>query len=695
MSVTPSIRRLVQLLGALLVTLVVLSFLLVAPLPVQAATLVVTKGMDTDDGTCNADCSLREAIIAASAGDTITFANDVATVTLTSAQLTIDKDLTIDGDTGVTIQRDAGTTTEFRIFAVTGSDTEVTLDSLTITNGFATGTFPENNGGGIFNEGTLEIISSTLAGNEAGFGGGIYNNGTLTVTSSTFSGNSASSGGGIFNNIGTLTVTSSTFSGNTASDDGGAISNVLRPLEIVNSTLSGNEAELGGGIFNGGTLTVINSTLSGNEAELGGGIYNGRLFTNIFGTLEIANSTLTGNSASSGGGGIFNEGNSDMTVTDSTLTGNSASSGGGGIFNEGTVTVTSSTLSGNRVAGSGGGIFNGGTLTVTSSTLSGNRVAGFGGGILNNAGTLTVTSSTLSGNSARPIGGSGGIRNSNGTLTLANTIVAGSTDGEGSATNDYRETGDSVVFNAEGVNIVETYDTITITPGGDGTIISGDPLLGPLQDNGGPTLTHLPQGGSPAIDAGDNAALSESTLGYDTNGDGDQDDTLDSDQRGFARIVNTTVDIGAVEVGAGDITYNISIGTDSTAEGTSGATTDVTVTVTRSGATTDASSVDVMMGGTATEGASADYTFGLASGSAGSFDGTTLTFSADETEATFTLTVQGDDEGENDEIVNVRLSNATALETPTISTVEVNLTIQDDDSASSTDPIIYLPLIAQ
>jgi hypothetical protein len=74
-----------------------------------------------------------------------------------------------------------------------------------------------------------------------------------------------------------------------------------------------------------------------------------------------------------------------------------------------------------------------------------------------------------------------------------------------------------------------------------------------VQDNGGSTLTHLPQPGSPAIDAGDDSFLSESDKlgGLDFNGDGDTDDTLTSDQRGFRpRVVGSSVDIGAVEVDA-------------------------------------------------------------------------------------------------------------------------------------------------
>jgi hypothetical protein len=64
-------------------------------------------------------------------------------------------------------------------------------------------------------------------------------------------------------------------------------------------------------------------------------------------------------------------------------------------------------------------------------------------------------------------------------------------------------------------------------------------VLGPLTDNGGPTLTHAPLPGSPAIDAGDTADA------VDAN-----DHPLRTDQRGFSRLVGDAVDIGSVEFGA-------------------------------------------------------------------------------------------------------------------------------------------------
>src|SRR5262249_55070772 len=151
-------------------------------------------------------------------------------------------------------------------------------------------------------------------------------------------------------------------------------------------------------------------------------------------------------------------------------------------------------LSGNS-ASAGGGIFNYfGLETLTNCTLSGNS-ASAGGGIYNRYSTATLTNCTLSGNSATAQGG--GILNRRFyTVTLNNTIVANSPFG-GDVHNDGPLSGSH--------NLIET----AVTGSGASTLtntIVADPLLGPLQDNGGPTFTMALLAGSPALDAGDNAA---------------------------------------------------------------------------------------------------------------------------------------------------------------------------------------------
>jgi len=290
-------------------------------------------------------------------------------------------------------------------------------------------------------------------------------------------------------------------------------SRVFQVDDGVTATIAGlTIADASQGIYNSGTLTVTNATLSRNGTPYlnlsGGGIYNS-------GTLSVSNSTLAANSAG-GGGGIFNGGT--LTVTDSTFSYNLAIDGGG-IFNGGTLTVTDSTFAGNLADDGGGGSFNHGTLTVTNSTFLDNSASSDGGGILN-YGTLTVINSTVSGNSA---GATGGGINDQGPATVANTIVAGNTAPAGP--------------DANGAVTSLGYNLIGNSSGGSGfaatDLLGVNPLLGPLQNNGGPTETMALLPGSPAIDAGNNALVPSS---------------IATDQRGAPRDVFGGVDIGAFEV---------------------------------------------------------------------------------------------------------------------------------------------------
>src|SRR4029077_3725147 len=133
----------------------------------------------------------------------------------------------------------------------------------------ANGHSPRTFGGGIYNDGTLEISSCTLSGNTATAGAGIYNSpsGALTVSNSTFFGNRGVEEGGGIQNHGTLTVSNSTFLQNAASDGGGILTRGV--LTVNNCIFSGNSSVSGGAIAGMGTLTVSNSTLSGNSGDSG------------------------------------------------------------------------------------------------------------------------------------------------------------------------------------------------------------------------------------------------------------------------------------------------------------------------------------------------------------------------------------------------------------------------------------------
>ena len=197
--------------------------------------------------------------------------------------------------------------------------------------------------------------------------------------------------------------------------------------------------------------------------------------------------------------GLRNQSNGTMTVTDSTISGNSAVMSGGGLSqNFGasiTTSVTNSTFSNNFAANGGGVQVIDGSLDLLNVTIANNRATTSGGGIDRTGGTITVTN-TLVGNNVSPTGPDG-----DGTIATAN-------------------------------NSLFSNDTDLTIGGGVGNLFNVNPLLGELQDNGGPTLTHALLRNSPAINAGDNTPVVEL---FDQRGDP------------FDRIVDMIVDIGAYE----------------------------------------------------------------------------------------------------------------------------------------------------
>ena len=234
------------------------------------------------------------------------------------------------------------------------------------------------------------------------------------------------------------------------------------------------------------TVAISGLTIRNAQGGFGGGILNGS-----GATLTITNSTISGNTAAFGGG-IFNSG--PLTIANTTVTGNTASEGGG-IYSNGSLTIINSTISGNTVNSDGGGIFNIGTVAITNSTLSSNS-ASFGGGIFT-IGTVEIGDSVLK------AGASGvNIANDGGTVTSLGYNLS-TDDGGGFLT-------------------------------GPGDQINTDPLLGPLQNNGGPTFTHELLSGSPAINAGDPNFAPPPF--FDQRGSG------------FDRVVNGRIDIGSFEV---------------------------------------------------------------------------------------------------------------------------------------------------
>ncbi|MGF1937655.1 MAG: DUF4347 domain-containing protein [Nostoc sp. ChiQUE02] len=328
-------------------------------------------------------------------------------------------------------------------------------------------------------------------------------------------------------------------------NDSGILVNNNTLLSLFNSNISNNTAtSSGGGINNKGTLKLTNTNVSGNTAiSSGGGIANQ-------GILSLTKSSVSDNTATSSGGGIYTEG--ILNVTKSSVSGNTTTSIGGGIYTEGDLKLTNSTVS-NNTANNGAGIYNGGinvsfsigTATLTNSTVSGNKALKDGGGIYN-FNSLSLINSTITNNTGDSngdgVGNGGGVFNSEPEIykypltVVGNTIIAGNFDKSSSGNINpdlsgitFKDSGNNLIGNQTG----STNFTTSTLVGTNANPI--DPKLGPLQNNGGATLTHTLLAGSPAINAGNNSLVGANV-------------TTDQRGVGFNRIFSGTVDIGAYEV---------------------------------------------------------------------------------------------------------------------------------------------------
>lgn len=181
-----------------------------------------------------------------------------------------------------------------RVFAV-NRGARLTLFDLKIVRGFA------NYGGGIYNQGVLQLSRCVLENNEGTFGGAIYNSGIAKIRYGTLARNTAANyGGAIYNLGGKTTLVDSTLEENAGRYSAGGIWNEEGLLTVANSTLARNTgSSFGGGLFNAsGTALFTNSTLSGNSA----GIDSGGAFNSLTGQLGLTHSTVAGNAARTGGG---------------------------------------------------------------------------------------------------------------------------------------------------------------------------------------------------------------------------------------------------------------------------------------------------------------------------------------------------------------------------------------------------------
>jgi Domain of unknown function (DUF4082)/Bacterial Ig-like domain/Divergent InlB B-repeat domain/Protein of unknown function (DUF1036) len=279
-----------------------------------------------------------------------------------------------------------------------------------------------------------------------------------------------------------------------------------------------------------GIVTVFGLTLKEGNANLQDG--GGAILVDS-GTITINHCTLSDNFGFGGGGGIRKTGPGAMTISNSTLSNNSVRRGGfiGSDF--------------------GGGIkLEQGMLTIDNSTVSGNKSARGGGISVHNDSILILNSSTVTSNSAsvidpRSISGGGGIF-LGGVLILSNSIIAGNSSSMG------KEIQNSGTLRSLGHNLFGENGVAGVTSGttlaDSDLILSGsiNTVIGPLANNGGPTLTHLLIDGGPAIDAGKNNPPSQ---------------RVTTDQRGigFFRVNDGTIDIGAIESAARTNNLNVDL----------------------------------------------------------------------------------------------------------------------------------------
>jgi len=321
----------------------------------------------------------------------------------------------------------------------------------------------------------------------------------------------------------------------------------ISDLTITNGYTTG----FGGGIHNeDATLTLNGCTITNNSSSSypGGAIHNDAEDIG-YATLEMNNCLVADNS----GGGIYNDavggGTATLEITDSVLSNNS----GNAIYSEGwsclfcghgtaTVQITNSSIKDNRGAiysdtGEGGPV----TVSITNSTVNANAGPAVYGGTF---ARILVSNSTISENSG---GGLYNISESSGSSVYDTTMSNNGTElsGYGGAFLSMENT----VFNVspgghslstDGYGAISSYGYNLSSDDGSGYLIglgdqiNTDPLLGPLQDNGGPTFTHALLPGSPAINAGDPNFVPPP----------------DFDQRGpgFDRVRNGRIDIGSFEV---------------------------------------------------------------------------------------------------------------------------------------------------
>jgi predicted outer membrane repeat protein len=438
--------------------------------------------------------------------DTIIFAPNVTgTIALTASPAQITENVQILGPGPSQLTIDGGS--QFQIFSANAT---ASIEGLTLSDG-AVNNVHGGQGGAIFgtNLSNLTVNNCAFTNNQAepvnppgdngGGGGAIFSTGALTVTNSTFTGNSAYDGGAInVSSNGSLVLDHDAFDANFGAQLGGAVASYTSASVqncVFNANISGpsvldTDGQGGAICVEGDSLVATNDSFNANVAAgTAGNTVGGGAVADTGGALNLADCTFANNTADTQGGAVYINGYTPapVVIVDCTVVGNSAQLGGGLFCNYGYVQLTNDTIVANSVASA--------------------NILPLGGGI--EIGAFV-------------------------NVTLDNTIVAGNHFSSDTSNID------GTVAPASANNLLDSIsDAGGLTNGANGNLVGVDPALLPLGNYGGPTETILPTAGSPAIDAGSTAFVTDQA----------------TDQRGFSRISGSkdgvhgfNVDIGAVEV---------------------------------------------------------------------------------------------------------------------------------------------------
>lgn len=467
----------------------------------HAATYTVTKTEDTADGTCDADCSLREAIIAANAGDADTIVIPAGTYTFTRAG---------DGENS----------------ASTG-DLDLTDSDTTIIQGAGSGLT-------IIDADDLDRVFDMRSGSSAEFH-------DLTMQN----GNTEDEVGGGFYMLSSTVV----------------MDNVIIQNNEITDVF---EFSQGAGIFcSGGSLTMTNSTISGNSSE--DAIFGAGLYVSQECDIDISQTTISGNSTPHVGGGIYVTLDTDQTkeIDEVTFTNNSADSGGGGMYVAGGTTslalnLTNSVFDANSSTVAGGGIYALGRLDATNLTLHENTTTGSGGGIYLPNQTyvdVVISHSTIvqnesdSDDDGTGTGGGIAIGGTSVDLTINGTIIAANSSNSANGPDCFAAGG----LTSADYNLIDDDSNCTFTAQDNDIIEAASASIfatGILEDLGG-NVQSFGVGSLEITDAVPAAAC------LDAEGD-----PLTRDARGLTRPENTNCDMGSFERDLTDPVVSLTAGTD-------------------------------------------------------------------------------------------------------------------------------------